>query len=141
MVFCQSSSKVLGVYPKRIKWTIVDIFFAITAASLPVLNAAIPQRWRSPPDNMMHDVGRIGNRSSIKLGSRESINDRGRYQGQFEPKANDDTLVAGDEVTHSASPIVQMSAGWADPAEIVQSPVPTHGDRLRHSGSTGNDTV
>ena len=29
-------------------WTVVDLFFAVTAASLPVLNAAIPKGWRSP---------------------------------------------------------------------------------------------
>lgn len=142
MVFVQSSSKGLGAYPKRIKWTIVDIFFAITAASLPVLNAAIPKRWRSSPDNIpMHDVGRAGNRSSIKLGSRESINYRAQHQGQSEAKANDDTLVATDKGAHSTSLIVQLPAGLADPAEIVQSPVPTHRDRLRHSGGAANDTV
>ena len=32
---------------KSFQWTAVDIFFAITAASLPVLNAAIPKSWRA----------------------------------------------------------------------------------------------
>lgn len=134
------------VYPKRIKWTIVDIFFAITAASLPVLNAAIPKRWRSSPNGIpVHDAnpdpGRANNRTSIKLGSRESINDRGRYHGQFEPKANDDTLVAADQEIHSASPVVQLPAGWADPAEMVESSIPTHRDRLRHSGGVDKSAV
>lgn len=35
------------VYQDELSWIIVDLFFGITAASLPVLNAAIPKRWRS----------------------------------------------------------------------------------------------
>lgn len=87
------------------------------------------------------DAGRADNRISIKLGSRESINDRGRYPGQFEPKANDDTLVAADQEIHSASPVVRLPAGWADPAEMVESSIPTHRDRIRHSGGVGNGAV
>ena len=30
------------------QWIAVDVFFAIAAASLPVLNAAVPKGWRSP---------------------------------------------------------------------------------------------
>ena len=37
-----------------INWTTVDIFFAITAASLPVLNAIIPQRWRVSTHSLPH---------------------------------------------------------------------------------------
>ncbi|KAL8790584.1 MAG: hypothetical protein Q9195_006264 [Heterodermia aff. obscurata] len=37
-----------------INWTTVDIFFAITAASLPVLNAIIPQRWRASTHSLPH---------------------------------------------------------------------------------------
>jgi len=35
------------VYQEELSWIIVDLFFGITAASLPVLNAALPKRWRS----------------------------------------------------------------------------------------------
>ncbi len=38
------------VYKDDLSWVIVDLFFGITAASLPVLNAAIPKRWRSSPN-------------------------------------------------------------------------------------------
>lgn len=34
------------IYPDVLAWIIVDLFFGITAASLPVLNAALPKRWR-----------------------------------------------------------------------------------------------
>lgn len=34
------------VYADLLDWTIIDLFFGITAASLPVLNAALPKRWR-----------------------------------------------------------------------------------------------
>ena len=46
------------------QWTVVDIFFAITAASLPVLNAAIPKGWRSP-----HSLKELRNMSLLQLGS------------------------------------------------------------------------
>ncbi|KAL6722048.1 hypothetical protein ACLMJK_001153 [Lecanora helva] len=35
------------VYPHIASWAIVDIFFGIVAANLPVLNALLPKRWRS----------------------------------------------------------------------------------------------
>jgi len=35
------------VYQDQLTWIIVDLFFGITAASLPVLNAALPKRWRT----------------------------------------------------------------------------------------------
>ena len=47
-------------------WTVVDLFFAVTAASLPVLNAAIPKGWRSP-----HSLKELRNISLLQLGSRQ----------------------------------------------------------------------
>ncbi|MCJ1465364.1 hypothetical protein MMC07_003982 [Pseudocyphellaria aurata] len=129
-------------YRKRLNWTIVDIFFGITAASLPVLNAAIPKRWRSPPDCMpLHDaspdLGRAPNRTSVKDGSSESIDDHGRYQENFDSKPNDNTLVTVDKESQPAPPVLQLLAEWADPAEIN----PTYRDRLRQSGGAGTDAV
>ena len=37
----------LDQYPEFQRWVIVDIFFAITAASLPVLNALLPRHWHT----------------------------------------------------------------------------------------------
>lgn len=83
------------------------------------------------------DLGRRNNRTSARLGSTESINDHGRYLGQMESKTTDDTLAVADHENQAAPPVVQLPTGWADPAEMGQSPVPTHRDRLRHSGDAG----
>ena len=34
-------------YPDYERWTIVDVFFAVTVASLPTLNNLVPKRWDS----------------------------------------------------------------------------------------------
>ena len=46
------------------QWTTVDIFFAITAASLPVLNAAIPKSWRGKSSHGTPQLNYIPNNSS-----------------------------------------------------------------------------
>ena len=59
-----------------INWTTIDIFFAITAASLPVLNALIPKRWRAntPSLSFFSSWSRSRqNRASMRLGSQESV--------------------------------------------------------------------
>lgn len=62
-----------------ISWTTVDIFFAITAASLPVCNALVPKRWKLsvpslPRLSYWTQSRRSGqNRVSVRLGSQESV--------------------------------------------------------------------
>ena len=59
-----------------INWTTVDIFFAITAASLPILNSLVPRRW----NYSSHSLPQIRSwgshrdrptRHSVRLGSEE----------------------------------------------------------------------
>ena len=64
-----------------INWTTVDIVFAITAASLPVLNALVPQRWRFSTPSLPQirswtgfsrgSGGERANRHPMRLGSDE----------------------------------------------------------------------
>ena len=42
-------------------WTVVDLFFAVIAASLPVLNAAVPKDWRGP-----HSLKELRNLSLLR---------------------------------------------------------------------------
>ena len=59
-------------YPHIVSWTIVDIFFGIVAANLPVLNALVPKRWRSASsnDDVPHmSTFKSGGRDSVRLGS------------------------------------------------------------------------
>ena len=54
-------------------WCTVDILFSIIAASLPILNAALPQRWRTPSNSTPQirniSILRRGNQRSIRLSS------------------------------------------------------------------------
>lgn len=87
-----------------VNWTLVDIFFATTAASLPVLNALIPKRWRvSTPILSLFSLPRSWrsgqNRASMRLGSQESV---GRPvplpYGAPEPKFHDESILSDAKV-------------------------------------------
>lgn len=45
----------LDHYPEQLKWTIVDIFFGTIVASMPVLNALVPRRWRKADGHILPD--------------------------------------------------------------------------------------
>ncbi len=88
-----------------INWTTIDIFFAITAASLPVLNALVPKRWRFSvrsfrPFSSRSHSGRSGqNRASVRLGSHESVSNPARLpHGAREPKFHDESILNVDNV-------------------------------------------
>ena len=42
----QDDPDITWVYKRQMAWSAVDLFFAVTAASLPVLNALLPKSWR-----------------------------------------------------------------------------------------------
>lgn len=65
-----------------INWTTVDIFFAITAASLPVLNSIIPQRWRVSSNSLP----RLGSWSGLSRGSHKEAR-RQESEDTFQPLA------------------------------------------------------
>lgn len=114
-----------GAYSTRLNWTIVDIFFAITAASLPVLNATIPKHWRSSPTSKnaqsVPPMGFNSKDSSTQLESGHT-NEIRHYKGQHEMRAHSkDTLHSDGD-----SPLVTK---WEDPAQSVQHPIPTHRER------------
>ncbi|KAL9613015.1 MAG: hypothetical protein Q9167_002405 [Letrouitia subvulpina] len=46
-------------FPDYLGWAITDIFFAITAASLPVLNALIPARWSGSSGKRSGEGGQV----------------------------------------------------------------------------------
>ena len=64
-------------FKEQLAWIIVDIFFGIVAASLPVLNAALPKSWRAS-SNHTPQLGRIyvsksDPTNSVKLESKDTI--------------------------------------------------------------------
>lgn len=61
-----------------INWTTVDIFFAITAASLPILNSLVPRRWNFSTHSLpqIRSWGSHRDRpthQSVRLGSEEKF--------------------------------------------------------------------
>ena len=64
-------------YREELSWIIVDIFFGMVAASLPVLNAALPKSWRAS-SNQTPQLGRISvsksdHTNSVKLDSKDNF--------------------------------------------------------------------
>lgn len=64
-------------FRQELTWIIVDIFFGIIAACLPVLNAILPKRWRSssnhtPALNHISDF-KSDPKNSIRLGSKDTL--------------------------------------------------------------------
>ena len=64
-------------YRQELTWIIVDIFFGIVAASLPVLNAALPKRWRASSNRTPQlgglSIFRSDPKNSIKVESKDTI--------------------------------------------------------------------
>lgn len=127
-----------------INWTTVDIFFAITAASLPVLNSIIPQRWRASSNSLPRLVSWSGRRGSHNESRRQESEDT------FQPLAplsrisqlnfhneqllnydSQETIQGGDFVTKSDSKDVvpklefQRGASLEDDRDIEKYIQPT----------------
>ena len=60
----QADPDITWASQKMFSWITVDLFFAVTAASLPVLNAAVPKGWRSP-----NSIKPLGNLSLLEKGT------------------------------------------------------------------------
>lgn len=143
-----------------INWTTIDIFFAIIAASLPVLNALIPQRWRLS----VRSLSRWSNskhsgkpRAGVRLGSEEDLDKRtalpyGVPEAKFHDESILDNLAARDEHDEVTAPdgtilpevqrgpsleddrdIEKYTTHWEDPASGPERPLPTHRHRLSPS--------
>ena len=63
----QNAADLTWAFQTIYAWTTVDLVFAICAASLPVLNAAIPRSWRSP-----NSEKKLRNLSLLEQGSQQS---------------------------------------------------------------------
>lgn len=99
------------------------------AASLPVLNAAIPKKWRSP-SNSLHVIGNFGvsaNRGSQRLESNEKIQNDNQKNGPGASNAPQDEKRADFKL-----PEIQ-------PAQGLQDPVPTHREHLCNGVHKGED--
>lgn len=100
------------------------------AASLPVLNAAIPKKWRSN-SNSLHILGHFDvntNHGSQRLGSNEKIGDDSQNAQQVTKNFNDERRA-------------EFVLPEIPPTQGLQDPVPTHRELLCQGSRKGEDVV
>lgn len=120
-------------YQKELAWIIVDIFFGVVAASLPVLNAALPKRWRSS-SNRTPQLGHLpicksDARNSIKLESKETL------------QAPDGTVVEGAREIDKDSFHTKTEKRWDDAFVKERGPEPRQGTGIRDGAELSDDTL
>ena len=116
-------------YREEHAWIVVDIFFGIVAASLPVLNALLPKGWRSEGKNSPA-LDRI---SDLKSGPNNSIR-----------LDSNDTLQAPDgtakEVDKGAF-YTKTEKRWDDAFAEVRRPEPARDCGARGGSEQSGDTL
>ncbi|KAL9035562.1 MAG: hypothetical protein Q9214_006522 [Letrouitia sp. 1 TL-2023] len=76
------------VFPDYLGWAITDIFFAITAASLPVLNALIPAHWTSSSGKRSGEGGQVRyNLTPLAGGRKKQLGSLGSERTPVQSKA------------------------------------------------------
>ena len=116
-------------YPREHAWIIVDIFFGIVAASLPVLNALLPKQWRSSGGNTPA-LDRI---SDLKSNPNNSI----RLDSHDTLQAPDGTVKeVGEEPFHAGA-----EKRWDGALREVQRPELARGCGARGGSEQSGDTL
>ncbi|KAF6217939.1 hypothetical protein HO133_006351 [Letharia lupina] len=120
-------------FRQELAWIIVDIFFGIVAASLPVLNAILPKRWRSSSNHtpqLRHlSIFKSDPRDSIKLESKDAL-----------PRP-DGTIVEGAGQIDKDSFHTKTEKRWDDAFVKVQRPEPVQDSGTRQGADLSDDTL
>ena len=122
-------------YQEELTWIIVDIFFGIVAASLPVLNAALPKSWRASSNHTPQlgglSIFRSDPKNSIKVESKDTI------------QRPDGTVLEGAGATgiDKDSFHIKTEKRWDDAFVGVQRPEPMQGSSTRGIADPSNDTL
>jgi hypothetical protein len=126
---------------------LVDVFFGLVAASLPVLNVAIPRRWRSTTSSKgdLFPKGaaaiRMENqRASTRFKSDEAVYQSNRTIDRFSEEDSQDDRDGDGSGVHSPHAPPQSTA-WTDPGSRKTGPVPTHRERMEEHGRQGDPLV
>ena len=120
-------------FQQELTWIIVDIFFGIVAASLPVLNAALPKRWRSSSNN----TPQLGHLSIFKSDPRNSI----KLESKDTLQRPDGTIVDGGGEIDKDSYQTKTESRWDDAFFKVQRPEPMQGSGIREGPELSDDTL
>lgn len=123
------------------------MFFALVAASLPVLNAAIPKRWRSKPSSPRNPypvsavpfgIGNPG--GSLRSELDGELPDQNRYLGLSSGRNTQDNEHSDRFWTDSLHSPQQLTP-WIDLGHLehgVTYPAPTYRERISASGHQGD---
>lgn len=124
----------LGSIVTQVSWTIVDIFFAITAASLPVLNTLLPQKFLSSANSGFTYIHKPSGPTKVQ-GTKIENSGHSPDQTELNHYPSDDSSLDISHVRKQKDlPSGKYKEDWEDPAALVQHPQPTHRDKL-HSRS------
>ncbi len=107
-------------FQEELAWIVVDIFFGVVAASLPVLNAALPKRWRSS-SNHTPQLDRIPDfrsdpKNSVRLDSKDTLQ-----------RPDGTTVGGGASEVDKDSFHTKTEKRWDDAFVNVQRPEPMQG--------------
>lgn len=123
------------IYRDVLAWIIVDLFFGITAASLPVLNAALPKRWRDS-----------GNRTP-QLSHFSIFNSRSRTTQSAGLESSSDNFHRPDGTVGDPADVEKDSfhkkteKRWDDAYAGVQQPETAHSSDPAVSTKRSDDTL
>ena len=125
----QDYPDIIWAYKRQMAWSAVDLFFAVTAASLPVLNALLPKSWRG----WMRSTPRLADLSIFNVANEKKSNtiafaNEKAFQGP-ENTANAIMLVAElgkDSFTR------RTERRWDEAFEKLSHSVTTHQIRMEN---------
>ena len=116
-------------FQREHSWIVVDIFFGIVAASLPVLNALLPTRWKlsSQPKPALTRISTLKSNpnNSIRLDSHDTL------------QAVDGTIKEVD----GAPVLTQTEKRWDDASAVVSRPEPARDCGVRGGPEQSGDTL
>ena len=95
---------------RSFQWITVAIFFAITAASLPILNATIPKSWRGESNNgtpQLNYIANSFNKSHHEGPERTKSESSLKNAGQIGPVFHSEEILHEDEKIRQPS-VVQL---------------------------------
>ena len=120
-------------FQKELTWIIVDLFFGIVAASLPIMNAALPKRWRSSskhtPQLAHLSIFKSEPRDSVKLNSVDTF------------QRPDGTMKEGSGEVDKNSFHNKTEPLWDDAIVIIQRPEQTRIFESKGSTEQLGDTL
>ena len=120
-------------FQEELAWIIIDIFFGIVAASLPVLNAALPKSWRSSSNH----TPQLSHLSIFKGDARNSV----KLESQDTLQRPDGTIAERVREIDKDSFHTRTEKRWEDAFAQVRRPESMQGSGLKEGAELSDDTL